>query len=788
MANQRTKIYSTLWKGCEELRGRMDVSHYKEYVLVLLCVKWISDNPAPGRVVPKGAGFADLVSLKQDPDIGIKINEAIHELAEANDLQGVIDVADFADTQKLGKGEELVDRLANLIALFEGLDLRQCAEADDLLGDAYEFLLRKFATEAGRRQGQYYTPAEVGCLMAKLLGVGRARSEQTIYDPTCGSGSLLVAAQHEARALTRADLRLFGQDSDPEGVRLARLTMFFHGCRRAALCADNTLACPRFTRAGGALQTFDFVLANPPFSLKAWSHGFDPAKDPYQRFALGVPPATNGDYAFLLHVLASLNPAGKAAVILPVGVLFRGKAEGALRRALLLGGFIEGVVMLPPNLFAGTEMPACIVVLDKAGVFRDGIFLIDASTHFGKDGSTNRLRAQDVRRIVDAFARQLDIPGYARRVPMSEIGDRENTYNLTMSRYIRRPEPGEVPDLVAHLQGGVPDRDLDALARFWRIFPTLRATLFRPTRRPGCSRPTVPAEALHSAIIGHPESTAFGVSLNAAFERWVERHRSCLAGISGATRPGRLIAQLSGDLLEAFGDVPLIDPYALYQHLMTYWEDTMQDDVAWLTRMGWTVSQNGLSNPGLIPPSLMARCYFAHEARAIARLETAREICLGRKGEVEAGAGGEGALTAAGPSRGRLTTAGIKTRLSELRVDTDTKNERAMLKNYLDLVEQDAILTDKIEEARKDLEAKVAARSAVLTGDEIRRLMIDEKWVPALAAGVTAEHDRVLRAFTGHLQQLVERYATPFAALTREVVASAARLEGHLRRIGVEWE
>ena len=394
MAVKKSELYSSLWQSCDQLRGGMDASQYKDYVLVLLFVKYVSDKAASQKnyllEVPKGGRFADMVALKGDKEIGDKMNKIIAKLAGANDLKGVIDVADWNDADKLGKGKDMVDRLSNLVAIFDNpaLDFGgNRADGDDLLGDAYEFLMRHFATESGKSKGQFYTPAEVSRIMAKVVGAGSAKNpSQTIHDPTCGSGSLLLKAHDEAKSVTGLDLAVYGQEMDNATRALASMNLILHDCPTGEVWQDNTLSSPHFTDAKtGGLKTFDFVVANPPFSTKAWTNGFDPANDRYGRFALGVPPPKNGDYAFLLHILACLKSTGKGAVILPHGVLFRGGAEAAIRREVVKRGFVKGIIGLPANLFYGTSIPACIVVIDKEGAAaRKGIFMIDASKGFIK--------------------------------------------------------------------------------------------------------------------------------------------------------------------------------------------------------------------------------------------------------------------------------------------------------------------------------------------------------------------------------------------------------------------
>src|SRR6266536_3915965 len=431
MAIKKSELYSSLWKSCDELRGGMDASQYKDYVLVLLFVKYVSDKYAgqPNALieVPEGGSFADMVALKGDKEIGDKINKIIGRLAEANDLKGVIDVADFNESDKLGKGKEMVDRLSNLVAIFANpaLDFRgNRTEGDDLLGDAYEYLMRHFATESGKSKGQFYTPAEVSRIIAQILGIRDAKtsSDTTVYDPTCGSGSLLLKVADEAGT----PVTLYGQEKDAATSGLARMNMILHNNPTALIVQGNTLADPKF-KDGDTLKTFDYVVANPPFSDKRWRTGLDPLNDPYQRFQpFGTPPAKQGDYAYLLHIVRSLKSSGKGACILPHGVLFRGNAEADIRRALVREGYIKGIIGLPANLFYGTGIPACIVVIDKEDApARRGIFMIDASGGFMRDKAKNRLRSMDIHKIVDIFNRRLDVPKYARMVPFAEIEQNE---------------------------------------------------------------------------------------------------------------------------------------------------------------------------------------------------------------------------------------------------------------------------------------------------------------------------------------------------------------------------
>src|SRR6478609_2655557 len=413
MALKKSELYSSLWSSCDELRGGMDASQYKDYVLVLLFIKYVSDKyagqPYAPITVPDGASFADMVALKGQKDIGDQINKKIiAPLANANKLS---DMPDFNDATKLGSGKEMVDRLTNLIAIFESKALdfsKNRADGDDILGDAYYYLMGHFATESGKSKGQFYTPAEVSRIMAQVIGIKGAKTSAatTVYDPTCGSGSLLLKVGDEAGTT----VTLYGQEKDAATSGLARMNMILHNNPTALVVQGNTLTDPKF-KDGDTLKTYDYVVANPPFSDKRWSNGIDPLNDPYQRFqSFGTPPAKQGDYAYLLHIVRSLKSTGKGACILPHGVLFRGGAEADIRRNLIRKGYIKGIIGLPANLFYGTSIAACIVVIDKEDAHtRKGIFMIDASSGFMKDGPKNRLRAQDIHKIVDVFNRRAEV-------------------------------------------------------------------------------------------------------------------------------------------------------------------------------------------------------------------------------------------------------------------------------------------------------------------------------------------------------------------------------------------
>lgn len=814
MAIKKSELYGSLWKSCDELRGGMDASQYKDYVLAFLFVKYISDKydgkPDPKIEVPKGGSFSDMVAAKNDKDIGDKINKIIGRLTEANKLKGVIQ-ADFNDENKLGKGKEMVDRLTNLVSIFQNPDLdfsKNRADGDDLLGDAYEYLVRHFATESGKSKGQFYTPAEVSRVIAKVVGVRNATSQdQTLYDPTCGSGSLLLKAADEAPS----GITIYGQEKDLSTAGLARMNMILHNRPEAEIWQDNTLSAPHFkNKDDTGLKTFDFVVANPPFSDKAWSNGLDPAEDEYRRFEVGVPPAKNGDYAYLLHILASMKSTGKGAMILPHGVLFRGNAEGDIRRKLIRKGVIKGIIGLPPNLFYGTGIPACILVLDKENASsRRGIFMIDASKGFMKDGNKNRLRHQDIRKIVDVFNGQIALDRYSRMVPVAEI--EANDYNLNIPRYIDSTEPEDLQDIEAHLKGGIPERDVEGLSAYWAVCPALKDELFSPADRPGYCTLRVEAAEIKKTIHSHPEFRDYTHLLKKLFDDWMAHNMPMLKEIEAGQNPRNLITAISDDLLSVFSDVPLIDRYDIYQYLMTYWDDVMQDDVYLITSDGWKgantlteiVKKKGEKSDEepdivigkakfkaeLIPPALIVSRYFGAEKAALDDLQAGLEVVSQEMtGMQEEHGGDEGLLAAVIGDNDKIAKGAVKARLKEIKGDRDSDDEREVLEQYLGLVDRESEAKKAVKAAEEALNKKLLKKYPALTEDEIKTLVVEDKWAASLCSDIKAELDRLSQHLTGRIRDLADRYETPLSEIEDEVATLGGKVDEHLKRMGFAWQ
>ena len=801
MAIKKSQLFNSIWAACDGLRGGMDASQYKDYVLVLLFVRYVSDKYSGKKSadvdIPPGGSFADMVALKGKKEIGEGKNKVLKTLARANGLEGVIDEVDFDNPDKLGSGKEMVDRLSKLVAIFENPDLdfsKNRAEGDDLLGDAYEFLMKHFAVESGKSKGQFYTPAEVSRVIAKVIDVKSAsRTTQSVYDPTCGSGSLLLKVAAEAPV----KITIFGQEKDNQTGSLARMNMWLHGeTTHDIRKGKSTLAAPWLDEKG-SLKLFDYVVANPPFSSKNWKDGFDPDHDIYGRFENGIPPTKNGDYAFLLHILSSLKSTGTGAVILPHGVLFRGNGESSIRTNLVKRGYIKAIIGLPANLFYGTSIPACIIVLDKKdSSSRKGIFMVDASKGFVKDGNKNRLQERDIKKIIDTFEGQSEVTKYSRFVTNEEIKD--NEYNLNISRYIDTQEPEDVQNIEAHLKGGIPTDDVDAFSDYWSVCPTLRKAIFKPSSRKEYSELVLMPEQVRSIIFEHKEFASFRSSVLKKFNAWHDEVSVRLKKIDTNDHPKAIIGPIATLLLNDFDSTRLVDKYNIYQHLMTYWAETMQDDVYIITVDGWKAGNGcirlkkgtkdikgmeGLEGR-LIPTGLIIDNYFAEQKSSLDDLNAKLEQLIADVEELKDEYGGEDGLLSEVIEEESINKSSVTRRVKEIKDDKDSADELEVLKKLTSLFDREAEIKKDIKELRQDLENKVFTKYPKLTLEEIKDLVIEKKWMSSIESAIQTELDQLSQTLAGRIRELAERYETPLPVLVKEVDLLSRKVDAHIKKMG----
>ncbi|MGL2410166.1 type I restriction-modification system subunit M [Helicobacter pylori] len=812
MAIKKSELYSSLWAGADSLRGGMDASEYKNYVLNLLFLKYISDKARSNMdseiEVPQGCFYEDILALEGDKEIGDKLNKIIAKIAERNDLKGVIDSVDFNDNTKLGEGKAMIDTLSNLVKIFADLSLgAHGALDDDLLGDAYEYLMRHFASESGKSKGQFYTPSEVSLLLSLLLGIDEnTRQDKSIYDPTCGSGSLLLKASSLAG---KKGLTIYGQEKDISTTALCKMNTILHNSATADIAkgGSSTLSNPFFIK-NGMLKTFDYVVANPPFSLKNWTDGLsiDPKSkqvinDSFNRFEDGTPPEKNGDFAFLLHIIKSLNPTGKGAVILPHGVLFRGNTEAQIRKNLLMKGYIKGVIGLAPNLFYGTSIPACVIVLDKENArARKGVFMIDASKDFKKDGNKNRLREQDVQKMIDTFNAYKEIPYYSKMVSLEEIS--ANDYNLNIPRYIASKQELE-KDLFALINSPsyLPKNEIKAYDPYFQVFKELKNTLFKKSDKEGYYALKTECENIKELITQSLEYQTFHASVLSAFDR-LELFTT-FNDLEPGFNPKTLIESVCSKVLKEFEKVGILDKYGVYQLFKDYYNEVLQDDWFLISFNGFISAKelrklnplkdknkkaNYLEEPDfviqktyyksdLIPKNLIKQRFFEKETKELEELENAlneKEALLDEF--IEEHSNEEGLFDGL-----KINESVLK---KELKNATDLE-DKEILKTALEWLEAKNKALKMKNKAYEELELKAFHQYKNLEINEIKDLIIKDKWLKSLKNALENKILKRINAFTSALNGIIQTYSNSLLELDKEVKESESKVLEHLKDLGL---
>lgn len=821
---KKSELYSMLWEACNKLRGGVEPSRYKDYVLVLLFFKYVSDRykgqPFAEFTISKGTSFEDLIAAKGKSDVGERVDKIIQKFLEDNRLQGSLPDVSFNNPEELGSGKELVDKVSGLIAVFQNpaIDFKNNrASGDDIIGDAYEYFMMKFAQESGKSKGQFYTPSEVSRIIARLIGIGNIKQmptkKWTLYDPAAGSGSLLIRSADEAPVDENGDsiVTIFGQEKYPDTAGLAKMNFILHNKGTGEIKSGNTLSTPQYLDEFNELKKFDFIVMNPPFSDKSWTDGIKPTEDKYKRFdGYSIPPEKNGDYAWFLHVLKSLDSNGKAGIVMPHGVLFRGNAEETIRIEVLKKRYIKGVVSLPPNLFYGTGIPACIIIIDKEDAeTREGIFLIDASRGFKKDGSKNRLREQDIEKIVQTFINQDIIPGYSRFVKYSDVLN-ENGGNLNIPRYIPKIDDTLPQNIAAHLKGGIPGTDIDSLKKLWSIAPDLKKEIFTCIDEVHNIYTLALASGEIEGVISQDESILAEKKCETEeiFEQWRAEVKDILLGIDVDTNPKELIRTIATMLREAYEQARLLDNYDVYDCLLNYWNAKLQDDVYAIKAGGYEVAreidyeyakkkrkdESGETvevddtskvksfEGTLIPKEIMEAVYFADELAELTVLmeqSTALEAELDEMREEESG--DEGLLKEALNEKGdSIPKANLNKRLKEL----DAKKTSAVMDAMMRLIglfdegktdEMETLIREMPELAEFDIRNKngtfgkaklKAALKAAADSAGVPEIYKDEYDVLTAYAAKSAEKDEADKAWKEARKALDDKVEAKYGELT----------------------
>ena len=777
MPVKKSELYSVLWEACNTLRGGVEPARYKDYVLVLLFFKYVSDKydnePFAEFQVPDDASFKELINAKGKQDVGERVNKILQKFLEANKLQGALPQVSFVNTAELGSGKELIDRVSGLIGVFENsaLDFKKNrASGDDIIGDAYEYFMMKFAQESGKSKGQFYTPAEVSRIIARLIGIGNITGKATIYDPAAGSGSLLIRAADEAPADSLVSI--YGQEIDNATSGLAKMNFILHQKGTGEIANGNTLSDPKYKDRFGQLRRFNFIVMNPPFSDKRWSNGVNVDEDIYHRFdGFGIPPAKNGDYAWLLHVVKSLDTNGKAGIVMPHGVLFRGNAEEVIRNNLLRTKYIKGIVSLPANLFYGTGIPACLIFIDKENAeSRENIFFIDASDGFKKEGNKNRLREQDIEKIVRVYKAQQEIKGYSRLVPYFEILE-DNAGNMNIPRYIQKIDDTLPQNIEAHLHGGIPEHDINTLDKIWNISPELKEKVLGLSDHnkyklnialDNIEKFFEDDKALHAEKV--KESTEF-------FEVWKNKAREMLLNVDSSTQPKKLVRELGDMILKDYENSLIVDKYSVFDCLMNYWNETLQDDIYIIKADGYEAGR-GVSyqydkkgklksfEGEIIPREIMEYEYLSEEF--IIKIE-------GLSDEIEY----------------------LNSEIEDLRGEADEEADDELtpetLKAISDKEKEVKNLSREVKKLYKEFDEAILKKYSELSIDEIKHLLFDEKWTARLTQDINNEIESVLNSSMSRIVMIAERYVRTLGEIESDIEKSREAVRDVLKGMGYQW-
>lgn len=842
MAIKKTQIYQSLWDACDELRGGMDASQYKNYILTLLFVKYVTDkylgNPyAEITVFDKehdpesdadkkvGCSFNDLIELKNDSNIGEGIDKVVSRLAEANpSLKGIIDKDNyFNDTKKFGNGREMVETLSSLISIFQRPELdfkNNKAGGDDIIGDAYEYLMRKFATESGKSKGQFYTPAEVSRVLTLILELDKVNRNNyknglSIYDCSCGSGSLLIRAMDALPNEVKNISSGYGQEKDTITAGLAKMNAVLHNKATIEIRDGNTFSDPKFKENDNEeeLKTFNFIVANPPFSLKNWTKGY---KDYGRLLDYQEPPKKNGDYAWVLHIIKSLKSNGRASVILPLGVLSRGNAEYNIRKKIVDKGLIKGIISLPANLFYGTGIPACILVLDKQDASnRDGIFMIDATKGYKKDGNKNRLREEDIYKITNTFVNRIeDDKTYARFVGYDEIKN-QNDYNLNISRYIESGNTYENQDIEGHIKGGIPDGDIDRFNVYFDEFTNLKKSLFKSLRS-GYKELKVNKEDIREAIHNDVDYIEYQNKFNKIIKSYRKLAFEILNNIDNSVDTKELIKSLSEKLISDFSKLTLLNKYDCYEVLLQYWNEVMNDDVLVVKQNGFefaksiekqykelkkkknenddkktTKDKQVLGFDGLlIPKELVINEFFLKEKHnmeeinnQIQKLEEEIEEMIN---DTEEDCSLYDIIV-----DGKIKETDLKAKIKELEKEADIKGDDKtdydLLIKYKNCIDGRKEKATELKNKEKELEDLAFKKYDKLTIGEIKELLIDKKWLDSIEKGLTEYYQTLSEKLTESIETIVDRYEETLIDIEDKLKSDEKLVLKDLKTMGFEY-
>ncbi|MBO8936646.1 type I restriction-modification system subunit M [Listeria monocytogenes] len=846
------EIKRRLWDGANELRGSMDASRYKDYMLGLMFYKFLSD-----KTLEKYKSMADKGQLSEAElveeyakdravhgenldkmiqsvlgyfvlpeylyqtwlkDIAIgefEVQKVIDSLnnfertiavsGDSDDFQGLFSSStiDLTDT---ALGSNLNERSKNIKALIELFqDLNMVAlQKSDVLGDAYEYLIGQFAMESGKKAGEFYTPRQVSEVMAQIAA--KTSNITSIYDPTVGSGSLLLTVKKHLKEDIQKDLNYYGQEKNTATYNLTRMNLLLHGVRPEKMSVKNgdTLSedWPEDPSRPAEGVLFDAIVMNPPYSLANWNKSNLKVSDPRFEIAGVLPPDSKGDFAFLLHGLYHLGQTGTMAIVLPHGVLFRGGTEGEIRKRLLNKNYIDTIIGLPGNLFTNTGIPVCVLILKKNRAISDPVLVIDASRNFIKVGKQNELQEKDIARIVDTYVERAEKAGYSHLASREEII--ENDYNMNIPRYVESIDE-EIPhDVDAHLYGGIPQANIDELKTLQTTVKNVLDNALKPIRD-GYVQLEKPMDELTNEVLTDKNITTKSDIIREKSEAFIELYWKKLHEINNIVDVNSLMEEMLVNIKELLSSFDGIDVYDGYQVIAEVWKNSLTHDAELIAGGGfYTIGRTrepnmvtkGSGNKkreeqdgwvgAIVPNELIAKRLYSEELQIIedkkARL-TAVEAELSELVEAAKTEDSEENIAlfeslkknAEGEPQDSFESKTVKAELKKITKDSPSYK---LLKKVDGLITEKSALGKEIKAKENELKEAVYERILVLTDEEIDELVF-EKWFGTMVDDLVKLIELPLKKELDIIKQLHERYAETLDDIDQE----SKKLENELEKL-----
>lgn len=830
------EIKRRLWDGANELRGSMDASRYKDYMLGLMFYKFLSDKTLEEFKISSDLGQiteSELVeeyvkakieygeeldkmlqmalgyyvapeylyqSWLKDINSGNfevqKVTDSLNNFertiavsSDSSDFKGLFSSStlDLTDTALGSNLNERSKNIKSLILLFADLNM-VALQKGDVLGDAYEYLIGQFAMESGKKAGEFYTPQQVSEVMAQI--VAKMSDVKTIYDPTVGSGSLLLTVKKHLDKEVQKDLSYYGQEKNTATYNLTRMNLLLHGVRPEKMTIKNgdTLShdWPEDPERPNEGVQFDAVVMNPPYSVKGWNKAGLKVSDPRFEIAGALPPDSKGDFAFLLHGLFHLGQKGTMAIVLPHGVLFRGGAEGEIRERLLEKNRIDSIIGLPSNLFTNTGIPVAVMILKKSRKIDEPVMIIDASRSFIKVGKQNVLQEKDIAKIVDTYVERREEKGYSCLAKRKDI--LENQYNMNIPHYVEAIDEEIPQDVDAHLLGGIPQQNIEDLKVLQSTVPDVLEQSLKEVRN-GYVELLKPVEEIFKGILSDARIVAKSKEIESKAKSYVDKYWDILRVVDNNRNLNQLMDDMLVEIKTILAEFNYIDVYNGYQIVAEIWKNSLVHDTEIITlsdfyTAGRTREPNMVTKGSgdkkreeqdgwvgmIVPNELIEKRLYSDELEGIETKKMRIQEIENELSDIveatkvedsdEADALG-GILNEAGEA---FENKSVKSELKKASKGTD---EYKLLKNIEELFTDKSALSKAVKADEKALKEAVQERILTLTNEEIDRL-IYEKWFGNTVETIVGLAELPLKTELNTLQMLHDRYADTLSALDEE--------------------